>query len=982
MTSRNVRGIVLVAVVVVVVFGVLTRPATASIIPCLGDCAGDEQVTVDELITGINIALGERPRSACPEFDPAGDGAVTVDEILQGVNKALNGCVETIALPDLPAGVEVVYDSIGIPHIYGPDLNSVTYVQGYVHAAHRFWKMDVARHWGEGRLTELFGPFTLTGDVAMRTLLTTRDGRRMEESLWERIQATDPEIAAQIEAYAAGVNAWLADLRAGRNGATLPPEYGVISIGADDLSPWRPQDTVIFDTAGWWDMDSWILSDTMSYADLWETLDDASRKDVLRPAPFVYVPVVPSVQPLAAPPLVAAASAPPALPRPGVAGALRRRLDEVARTSPFGGGEPAAGCNSWVVAPALSDSGSAMLAADVHFGLSNSNPPAYFLQQLEVASDPPMRVSGAGNAGSPILFRGHNESGAWASTTAYFDNVDVYVETVTTPSDYPTHLRTVLFKGEQVPVLRLQEQFKIKGSSTPRTYVIEVVPHHGPMLPDPNLNDGVVGLAATGMTMRWTGEEMSNDFRTYLGLMRAQNAEEFRAALRNPVRAVGPNNYVWADVHGDIAYSPYAHLPQRPAGTMPYAPMPGTGEAEWLTDAEENIAWIPEQEFPQALNPALGFISTANSDPTGHTVDNDPLNDGAYFAAWHLDGLRQQRIQDMLSNRANLRPAEAKMTMADMSAYQYDTASLDALRMLPFLFTAAAARPELVTEEMSDAIARLRAWMEEKPDSPACDAVSGIDAHDLRTDVPPRAQPVTDEERADAVATSLYHAWVKQIWEVLPPPQWPQMWPILPWRLLLHLLEDIDRTDPAFRVWTKGPTGDSTLWDDPATAEVETRTEVLLAALSRALTLLEQKFGSADMSAWLWGKVHQVRLQHSLPGLAIGPFPAPGGFWTVNNAAALPWRGGGAGDFTVSLGVVQRFVVLLDPAGIRAVNLLLGGQNGNPGDRTKYNQINPAIHYNDMIPKWINGETFEMRISRQAVAADNRRHVKYVPGGE
>jgi hypothetical protein len=48
------------------------------------------------------------PRSACPAFDLAGDGAVTVDEILQGVNKALNGCLETIALPDLPAGVEVV----------------------------------------------------------------------------------------------------------------------------------------------------------------------------------------------------------------------------------------------------------------------------------------------------------------------------------------------------------------------------------------------------------------------------------------------------------------------------------------------------------------------------------------------------------------------------------------------------------------------------------------------------------------------------------------------------------------------------------------------------------------------------------------------------------------------------------------------------------------------------------------------------------
>jgi len=62
------------------------------------------------------------------------------------------------------------------------------------------------------------------------------------------------------------------------------------------------------------------------------------------------------------------------------------------------------------------------------------------------------------------------------------------------------------------------------------------------------------------------------------------------------------------------------------------------------------------------------------------------------------------------------------------------------------------------------------AWMEEKPGSPACNVVSGIDAHELRADVPPRPQPVSDEERADAVASSIYHAWVKQIWDALPPP--------------------------------------------------------------------------------------------------------------------------------------------------------------------------------------------------------------------
>lgn len=286
--SRFAQPMLLMCCVLTLLLGSGRTSFAASAIPCVGDCGADDAVTIEELIKGVNIALGTAPLSECDVFDADGDGSVTVNEIIKGVNKALAGCFEAvIASPQLAGTTDVVYDSIGVPHIYGPDLNSVTYVQGYVHAAHRFWLMDVSRRWGEGRLTELFGAGTLTGDVAMRTLLTTRDGRRMEEAMWERIQATDSEIAAAIEAYAAGVNAWLADLRAGHNGVTLPPEYEALRIGPGDLPPWRPQDSVIFDIAGWWDMDSWILSDTMSYAELWETLDDAARKDVLRPAPFV-----------------------------------------------------------------------------------------------------------------------------------------------------------------------------------------------------------------------------------------------------------------------------------------------------------------------------------------------------------------------------------------------------------------------------------------------------------------------------------------------------------------------------------------------------------------------------------------------------------------------------------------------------------------------------------------------------------------------
>jgi hypothetical protein len=59
---------------------------------CVGDCDGSGAVTVDELITGVNVGLGNLTIDVCPAFDSGGDGTVTVDELLQGVNAALNGC--------------------------------------------------------------------------------------------------------------------------------------------------------------------------------------------------------------------------------------------------------------------------------------------------------------------------------------------------------------------------------------------------------------------------------------------------------------------------------------------------------------------------------------------------------------------------------------------------------------------------------------------------------------------------------------------------------------------------------------------------------------------------------------------------------------------------------------------------------------------------------------------------------------------------
>ena len=62
-------------------------------IACLGDCNGDGQVTVDEMINGVAIALGTRPIDTCPAFDRNGSGEVTIDELIRAEQLALDGCL-------------------------------------------------------------------------------------------------------------------------------------------------------------------------------------------------------------------------------------------------------------------------------------------------------------------------------------------------------------------------------------------------------------------------------------------------------------------------------------------------------------------------------------------------------------------------------------------------------------------------------------------------------------------------------------------------------------------------------------------------------------------------------------------------------------------------------------------------------------------------------------------------------------------------
>lgn len=79
------------------------RPVTAAPV-CVGDCSEDGRVTVDEVLTMVNAALGLVDVSTCMPSDPDSSGTVTIDEILAGVNHALNGCSTAATPTPTPTG--------------------------------------------------------------------------------------------------------------------------------------------------------------------------------------------------------------------------------------------------------------------------------------------------------------------------------------------------------------------------------------------------------------------------------------------------------------------------------------------------------------------------------------------------------------------------------------------------------------------------------------------------------------------------------------------------------------------------------------------------------------------------------------------------------------------------------------------------------------------------------------------------------------
>jgi penicillin G amidase len=560
-------------------------------------------------------------------------------------------------LPGLQGPVEIYRDAYGIPQIYATTTHDLFMAQGYVHAQDRFWQMDFWRHIGAGRLAEMFGESQLDTDRFLRTLGWARVAQ-------QELNQADPDSLAILQAYADGVNAYLADHR----GSALSFEYAILKLLSPNyqVESWTPLNSLT-----WAKVMSWDLGGNMDMeiyrAQLLKTLTPEQVAQLVPPYPSNRPVIVPTPNASAS----AAADATLALWGDAQVGADLQALANQIQglESLLGPLDMGIGSNNWTISGKLTASGKPLLANDPH--LAAQMPSIWYEVGLHcVTKGPacPFEVTGFSFAGVPGVILGHNDRIAWGVTNVNPDVEDLYIEKIN-----PQNPNQYEYKGQWEDMQIVNETLQISGGKTEPLTVRYT--RHGPIISDTygalkdfNQNTdlqkaGVQLPDHYALALRWTALEPSQVFKAFWGFDQAQNWDDFRQAAKN--LAVPAQNLVYADVDGNIGYQTPGNVPIRSQGDGTL-PVPGwTGDYEWT-------GTIPFDQLPYAYNPPQGFIATANNAVVGPDYPHLLTKDWDY-------GFRAARIVEMIQN------APGPIDSAYIQKMQGDDKDLLAESLVPIL---------------------------------------------------------------------------------------------------------------------------------------------------------------------------------------------------------------------------------------------------------------------------------------------------------
>ena len=984
-------------------------------------------------------------------------------------------------LPGLARPVHVVRTEGNVAHIYAANAADLARVHGYVAARDRFFVMDLLRRLGRGRVAGLFGDFGLASDVRSRAIGMPAVAERL-------LAQSGDDLVAEFDAYAAGINAWIAAVKAGTESAPSEVELAAGLLGykkpADMMKPFDRVDlacllTVVLYQQGFEDVDVsraallQSLEGAFSNKALAELRTNGARADLFDRVQPVFAnstttgyglngEVAAAPPPPPAPVAPAVAAVRPLTVSPASLARVNRRIGELFAL--FGKDSRGGfGSNIWAVAGKHTEDGAAILASDGHLTLAVPSLMWRIGLDTRILGGGPVHQLGLTFAGIPMVAAGTNGDVAWSTTYLYGDITDWYREEL--QLDGAGRPAASRFDGKWRPLQVRDEVYdvavvKVLGSAggeqtwaawvtfdgrrlvevegRPATVEEQADPKKLPagqalvnalgevVVPGDVDGDGKI----TAISMDLTTLDVGNTGKFIQDVAQASDVGAIRSAMRALV-GWGQNTMA-VDRHGAILYSSYSgtpcrsHLPRTKDGRFetgadPRLLLDGTkyggftiplkdGQVdEGATKADECV--IPFDSWPQAMNPAKGWLVNANNDIATTSTDGRLGDDKWYLGGPWVLGYRAQAIEEALSKAV----ASGKVSGADMAQIQAVHSSTHASLFLPVLLaaldaaTAASALPAAGRSDMqsrlaelnddnakrfSEVMSRLKAWQ-----------AGGLQA---RSGVATFYNSPTEAHRADAVATMLFNAWAVELVHRIFDDEgiaWPADVVL---RALPALFDGRGAGNPAKLASWNPKTSESAFFDLLGTDPIETSNEICLLALQDALDRLEAPaagpgsggFGSADMAQWLWGLRHWLRLDALLASFvtegaatlsaltkpfAITPkrlpladdlaksdpradlpgFPRPGDYGAVDAAAPNALRSAhfpddGVRDFSYSHGPNMRMVIALGgAAGFEGQNIVPGGQSA----------LSESPHFADQLPLWLGNKTTPMRLSAKSVAA-------------
>jgi penicillin G amidase len=502
-----------------------------------------------------------------------------------------------LIIEGLKEQVEIHFDDQMIPHIFAKNDHDLYFAQGYLTAKDRLWQMDFQTRFASGRLSEVVGPKAIELDRYQRRMGMSFGAENMIE-----IAMKDPETNVIMNAYSAGVNAYIHSLKPSQ----YPIEFKLLNYEPED---WKPVNSALLLKL----MSATLAGGSNEFYmnNILQKYGPEITKNLFPDYPFREDPIIPvgtqwDFDPVNVPKM-------PSLDETTTALNINTKEKE-----------EGIGSNNWAVSGKKTASGYPILANDPHLDLTL--PSIWY--QIQLASTD-VNACGVSIPGSPGIVIGFNKDVAWGVTNVGADVLDWYNIKFKDSSK-----KEYWFDNKWLPVKERIENIKISNGQTVTDTVLYT--HHGPVVytseqrPD---NFSKANNIPTGHALKWVAHMGSNDVRTFIALNKAKNYTDYRKALT--YYNAPAQNFVFASFENDIAITPNG-----------YFPLKWEGQGKFILDGTKpSHDWsgrIPAEHNPTVKNPTRNFVSSANQFPSDQSYP--------YYLNWEYSGYeRSYRINKRLS---------------------------------------------------------------------------------------------------------------------------------------------------------------------------------------------------------------------------------------------------------------------------------------------------------------------------------------------